>query len=71
MTEQKQVRIECICNPDLHIGDGRILLGPVKNGTKTVVPGGVAEVDKDIADMLINDGQAIESKRDVTVFMPE
>lgn len=67
----KKVRIECICNPDLHIGDGRILLGPVKEGTKTVVPGGVTEVDQAIADQLINDGQAIESKRDITVFLAE
>lgn len=63
----KPVRIECVCNPDVHLGDGRRLLGPVKEGTKTTKHGDVAEVPADIALMLIDNGQAIESKRDITV----
>lgn len=63
----KPVRIECVCNPDVHLGDGRRLLGPVKEGTKTTKHGDVAEVSADIALMLIDNGQAIESKRDITV----
>lgn len=63
----KPIRVECVCNPDVHLGDGRRLLGPVKEGTKTVKHGDVAEVSADIALMLIDNGQVIESKRAVTV----
>lgn len=61
------VRIECVCNPDVHLGDGRCLLGPVKDGTKTTKHGDVAEVDADLALVLIDNGQCIESKREITV----
>lgn len=68
MTEStKPVRVECVCNPDVHLGDGRRLLGPIKEGTKTTKHGDVAEVSADIALMLIDNGQVIESKRDITV----
>ena len=68
MTEStKPVRVECVCNPDVHLGDGRRLLGPVKEGTKTTKHGDVAEASADIALMLIDNGQVIESKRDITV----
>lgn len=65
--KSKFVRIECIVLPDVHLGDGRRLLGPVKEGTKTVKHGDVAEVDETIALLLIDNGQAQESTRDVTV----
>lgn len=68
MTEAtKPVRVECICNPDVHLGDGRRLLGPVKEGTKVVKHGDVAEVPADVALLLIDNGQVQESKRDITV----
>lgn len=69
MTEAKStlIRVECVCTPDVHLGDGRRLLGPVKEGTKTVKHGDVAEVDEDIAALLLENGQVIETKRDITV----
>ena len=67
MTEPKTVRIECTCNPDVHLGDGRRLVGPVKEGTKTTKGGDVAEVSEDVAKLLIDNGQAQESKRPITV----
>lgn len=67
MTEAKLVRIECNCNPDVHLGDGRRLRGPVRAGTKIVKHGDVAEVPADIADMLIDSGQAVATKREITV----
>lgn len=68
MTEvTKTVRIECICNPDVHLGDGRRLIGPVRDGTKVTKHGDVAEVGADLAKLLIDNGQVQESKRDVTV----
>lgn len=63
----KTVRIECIVNPDVHLGDGRVLKGPVREGTKTVTHGDVAEVEADLAHFLIERGQVHETKRDVTV----
>lgn len=67
----KTVRIECIVNPDVHLGDGRALKGPVKDGTKTVKPGDVAEVDQALADFLIERGQVKETKLDVTVVLKD
>lgn len=67
----KTVRIECTVNPDVHLGDGRALKGPVREGTKTIKHGDVVEVDADTAKFLIDRGQVIESKRDVTVFASE
>jgi len=67
----KTVRIECICNPDVHLGDGRVLKGPKKDGTKTVKPGDVAEVDDEVAVFLIDRGQVKETKLDVTVFVED
>jgi hypothetical protein len=67
-TTPKTVRIECIVNPDVHLGDGRRLMGPVREGTKTVQHGDVAEVDEQTAKFLIKRGQVQETKRDVTVF---
>ena len=63
----KTVRIECIVNPDVHLGDGRVLQGPVREGTKTIRHGDVAEVDSATAKFLIDRGQVHETKRDVTV----
>jgi hypothetical protein len=67
MTEAKTVRIECTCNPDVHLGDGRRLIGPVRDGTKIARHGDVAEVSADVALLLIDNGQAQETKRPVTV----
>jgi hypothetical protein len=67
MAEAKLIRVECTCSPDVHLGDGRRLLGPVKEGTKTVKHGDVAEVSEDIAVLLIDNGQAQESTKDITV----
>lgn len=67
----KTVRIECICNPDVHLGDGRRLKGPVREGTKTIKPGDVAEVTEELADFLIDRGQVKETKLDVTVFVED
>jgi hypothetical protein len=67
MADAKPVRIECIVNPDVHLGDGRVLTGPVRQGTKTVQHGDVAEVDADTAEFLIERGQVQPTKRDVTV----
>lgn len=67
MTEAKLVRIECNCNPDVHLGDGRRLLGPVREGTKIVKHGDVAEVTAHLAEQLIESGQCLASKRDITV----
>jgi len=69
--EAKPVRVECIVNPDVHLGDGRVLHGPVREGTKTVKPGDVAEVDAETAKFLIDRGQVHETKRDVTVHPAE
>jgi hypothetical protein len=71
MADTKSVLIECIVSPDVHIGDGRVLKGPVKEGTCTVKAGDVAEVDPEIAALLIDRGQVKETKRDVTVELPE
>lgn len=68
MADAKPVRIECIVNPDVHLGDGRILKGPVKDGTKTVRHGDVAEVDAALADFLLERGQVQTTTKDVTVF---
>ncbi|MFD1104586.1 hypothetical protein [Sphingobium olei] len=65
-TAPKLVRIECVCNPDLHLGDGRRLIGPVREGTRVVQHGYVAEVDADLAGILIDNGQAKESKLALT-----
>lgn len=61
------VRIECLVNPDLHLGDGRVLKGPVKEGTRTVESGDVADTTPEIAQQLIDAGQAKETSADVTV----
>lgn len=73
MTEptDKLVRIECIVNPDVHLGDGRVLKGPVKEGTKTTKSGDVAEVDAALADMLVDNGQVKVSKSDITVLIED
>lgn len=65
--KQKLVRVECIVLPDVHLGDGRRLVGPVKEGTRTVNPGDVAEVDENIALLLIDNGQVQETSKEVTV----
>lgn len=67
MTIAKTVKIECTCNPDVHLGDGRVLKGPKREGTAVTVPGDVAEVDADLAKFLIDRGQVKETTRDVTV----
>ena len=61
------VRIEGLVNPDVHLGDGRVLKGPVREGTRLVSRGDVAEVTQAIADILINNGQACLSQADITV----
>lgn len=66
-TAPKPVRIECVCWPDVHLGDGRALKGPIKEGTKTKIHGDVAEVDPAIAELLLDNGQVQKSTRDVTV----
>jgi hypothetical protein len=63
----KAIRIECIVNPDVHLGDGRVLKGPIKEGTKTIVHGDVAEVPADLGEFLVERGQVHATKRDVTV----
>lgn len=65
----KPIRIECIVNPDVHLGDGRVLKGPKKEGTKTTKHGDVAEVDADLAEFLIERGQVTKTTRDVTVTL--
>lgn len=67
MTDIKSVRVECIVNPDVHLGDGRILRGPVREGTKTIKHGDVAEVSPDLAKLLIDNGQVHKTDREVTV----
>lgn len=67
MTEAKAIRVECICNPDVHLGDGRRLWGPKREGTKIVVRGDVAEVEADLAQLLIDNGQVMATKLPVTV----
>ncbi|HKR17652.1 hypothetical protein [Rhizorhapis sp.] len=67
MTEAKLVRIECNCSPDVHLGDGRRLLGPVREGTRVVKHGDVAEVEEALANHLLDSGQCIPTKRPVTV----
>lgn len=69
--ETKLVRVECLCTPDVHLGDGRVLKGPVKAGTKTVKHGDVAEVEPDLAKLLIDNGQATKTDRDITIFSIE
>lgn len=64
------VRIECVVNPDVHIGDGRILKGPIKSGTKTVTPGDVTEVSADVAALLIDNGQAQKTDKEITIPAP-
>ncbi len=71
MSEAKAVLIECIVNPDVHLGDGRVLKGPVREGTKTISPGEVAEVDAKLAAFLIDRGQVKETTRDATVFVED
>lgn len=71
MTEAKTVLIECIVNPDVHLGDGRVLKGPVKDGTITVSPGEVAEVDAKLAAFLIDRGQVKETTLEATVFVED
>jgi hypothetical protein len=71
MAEPKTVLIECIVSPDVHIGDGRVLKGPVREGTCTVKAGDVAEVDPEIAAILIDRGQVKETKRAITIELPE
>lgn len=71
MTDTKLVKIECTCNPDVHIGDGRVLKGPTKDGTKTVKHGDVTEVDAALADFLIERGQVQKTDKPVTVFVLE
>lgn len=61
------VKVECIVNPDVHLGDGRVLKGPVKEGTKTIKTGDVAAVDEETADFLIDRGQVKKTDLDVTV----
>jgi hypothetical protein len=65
--EEKPVRIECNCNPDVHLGDGRRLNGPVREGTKIIKHGDVAEVSPEIAKQLIDSGQCVKTDREVTV----
>ena len=67
MAEEKLVRVECNCNPDVHLGDGRRLVGPVREGTKIIKHGDVAEVPAGLAKLLVDNGQCIETKREVTV----
>ena len=54
------VKVECIVNPDVHLGDGRVLKGPEKEGD-------VAEIDAGMAKFLIDRGQVKKSDLDVTV----
>jgi hypothetical protein len=61
------VKVECIVNPDVHLGDGRVLKGPEKEGTKTIKAGDVAEVVAEMAKFLIDRGQVKKSDLDVTV----
>lgn len=68
MTEAtKLIRIECTVNPDVHLGDGRALKGPKREGTKLVQHGDVAEVSADIAEFLIERGQVQKTTRPITV----
>lgn len=67
MTDAKLIKIECICTPDVHLGDGRVLNGPVKEGTKTIQSGDVAEVDAELAAFLIDRGQVQKTDKPVTV----
>lgn len=71
MADTKLVRIECLCSPDVHIGDGRVLNGPQREGTKVVVPGQVTEVTREIADILLETGQVKETTREPTVFVED
>ena len=61
------VKVECIVNPDVHLGDGRVLKGPQKEGTMTIKTGDVAAVDAKLADFLIDRGQVKKTDLDVTV----
>jgi hypothetical protein len=70
-TAPKLVRIEGLVNPDVHVGDGRVLKGPERNGTRLVKRGDVTEVSQEIADILIGNGQAALSTANVTVFLPD
>lgn len=69
--ETDTVNIECLCNPDVHIGDGRVLQGPQREGTVVVVPGQVTSVSREIADQLIARGQVRETDRPATVFIED
>ena len=69
MTEAKPIKIECVVNPDVHLGDGRVLKGPIKEGTKTTKAGDVAEVDAKLADFLIDRGQVQKTDKPVTVTL--
>lgn len=62
----KLIRVECICNPDVHLGDGRRLVGPKREGTKIVKHGHVAEIDPALAEVLIDNGQVKETKLELT-----
>lgn len=71
MASKPLVNVECLCNPDVHIGDGRVLEGPQKEGTRVVVPGQVTAVARDVADHLIANGQVRETDRKPTVFIED
>ena len=71
MSVEKLVNIECICSPDVHLGDGRVLDGPQREGTKVVVPGQVSAVTRELADLLIDNGQVKETTREPTVFVED
>lgn len=71
MTAEKLVNVECICNPDVHLGDGRVLTGPQREGTKVVVPGQVSAVTRELADLLLENGQVKETARESTVFVED
>lgn len=66
-TSTKPVNVECIVNPDVHLGDGRVLKGPVREGTKTIEKGDVAEVSGELAEFLIDRGQVAKTDREPTV----
>lgn len=73
MAAPTQVAVQCVCNPDVHLGDGRVLKGPVKEGTVVKTPGDVALVDPDLADFLVKRGQVVKvsSDSEVTVTIEQ
>lgn len=71
MASVNLVNIECICSPDVHLGDGRVLAGPQREGTKVITPGQVSAVSQELAMLLIDNGQAKETKREPTVFLED